>query len=912
MLLKTKFLAPASNARSVERSRLLKRLMPRMGRKIVLLTAPAGYGKTTLVSQWLHKFEKNYCWLSLDDSDNQPLRFWQYVIGAIQQRHPQFGTEANQLLKKVDDLPFDAVVTAIVNELHAIVCEQSEPLNLILDDFHVVKDPAIHRQLAYLIDFLPPGFQIVITSRIEPALPIARWRVKNWVDEIHATDLSFNEDECDKFFRYYLDLNLTEEEIQKIREKTEGWVAAMQLAAMSVQTVTSGATNYIKPLSGEDKLINDYVLSEILEQQSEDLQTFLLDSSCLLRISSDICDYIREKTDSQQFLDSLEQRNLFLIPLDTTHSWYRYHDLFRESLHLRLRQQNPQRVRQLQRRAVEWFMAHDQFQEAITQLIQLADWAWLGEVLKTHGNTLIHKGYNLQVLSWVAHLPDEMLDNTPRLLMLQVWALFFSNKLDVIHPLLNRLEDLLDRRVADSHPDAAGALALHSEISLIRSYLARLKSDLQSAGALSERVLKELDHSNMPLKSVTYYGIGMDCFMKGDLKSAKSALLSAIEYGKLEKKHPTVLSSTGLLGWVLLQQNEIDFARETCITSQQWIDSYYLDPEQPRLVSCWQNTALAEVFRERLELTVSQSYVNPLLKHLEKGTEAGQHIMIQYVRAHLAFAQQDFKNAIDYLDDAINVFDHKRDTILFDPPPLGALRARCYLSCGELEKAQHWLKQLDKQDFATSPLNREQNQITAARVLICTGKGAEAADRLQATISACRDAEHLRNLTEALSCLSMARLLTGENELSCSNITEALELADNDKLYGIFTEELPLIKECLKYADIGEISEVFQHKLEELLDISLGKSQLNESFTIRTPLVTPGKITAPELLEPISQRELEVLELINHGLANKEIAQKLGLSPATVKAHIRNLYGKIGAKSRTEALAKARDMEIIK
>ncbi len=912
MLLKTKFLAPAINSRSVERSRLVKHLMSRAGRKLILLTAPAGYGKTTLVSQWLHTFEKNFCWLSLDASDNHALRFWQYVIGAIQQKQASFGVEALSLLNRTDTLPMESVITAMANELHDLVSVQQETLSLVLDDFHAIKDPDIHRQLAYFVDFLPPGFQIIITSRVEPALPLARWRVKNWIDEIHATDLAFNEDESGRFFRQYLDLDLDTEQISRIREKTEGWVAAMQLAAMSARSISHTGGNYIKPLSGEDKLINDYVLSEILDQQSAELQAFLLDSSCLLRMSADICDYMREGSGSQQFFELLEQRNLFLIPLDTTHSWYRYHDLFRESLHLRLKQQAPKRVRHLQSRAAEWFLSHDLVQEAISQLILLEDWPWLGQVLETHGNTLIHRGYNLQVLGWVAQLPDEMIESNPRLLMLQVWALFFSNKLDVIHPLLDRLEDLLDQRVADSHPDAAGALALHSEISLIRSYLARLKSDLQSAGALSERVLKDLDHSNMPLKSVTYYGIGMDCYMKGDLKSARSALTSAIEYGKLEKRHPTVLSSTGLLGWVLIQQNEIDLARETCISSQQWIDSYCLDPEQPRLVSCWQNTALAELFRERFELTASQSYINPLLKHLERGTEAGQHIMIQYVRAHLAFARKNYREAIDYLDDAINVFEHKQDAIMFDPPPLGALRARCYLFNNDLEKAKHWRRQIDKHDNATSPIHRIQNRITAVRVLLAEGELATATARINEIIASCRSGRQTRNLTEALCVASIVSLLNQTPEAACETITEALELADNDKLYGLFMEELAPVTQCLKLADIGEISESFKQRLEELLGISIGKEANPTDATAKRSLVVPAKISAPELLEPISQRELEVLELINQGLANKEIAQKLHLSPATVKAHIRNLYGKIGAKSRTEALAKARDMEIIK
>lgn len=902
MLLKTKYLAPAYNPKSVERDRLLSRLSERYGRKLITVVAPAGYGKTTLVTQWLHTQHCNYCWLSLDASDSDPLRFWQYVIGTFNNTFQALGTEPQKLLAQ-KELPIEAAVTALVNEITTL--NSNDPLYLVLDDYHRIDNVEIHQSLSFLIDYLPPSVQIIITSRIEPPLPVARWRVKNIVDEIHAHDLAFSVDESRLFFNEYMALNLSDEDIAIVREKTEGWVAAMQLAAFSTQGNPSQTTNVdvFKHYSGEDRLISDYVLSEILDTQPEDIKEFLLSTSCLIRLNAGLCNTLRESNDSQHFLERLNQINLFIIPLDTHNEWFRYHDLFREALLQRLKQNSPHQLEQFQKRAINWLLQQNQVHEAIYQLIQLKDWSWLAKVLDEQGNTLIHEGHHLPVLEWLSLLSEEMLDEKPRLLMLKIWALFFGNKIDIIPPLLERLEDILDKRVCDSHPEAQEALALHSEISLIRSYLARSQSDLASASNLTKQVLEELDNSDMPLKSVTYYGIGMDCFANGDLKSARSALEASIQHGKKEKKFTTVLSSTGLLGWILYHQGELDLAREVCTANQLWIDSYH-DPAQPKLVSCWQNCALAQVYREKNQLTVAESYINPLLKHLEAGTEPGQHILIQYVRAHLAFSVGDYENAIAWLDDALNVYEHKKDSLMFNPPSLASLLARCYLALDEKEKAVHWIGIASQSNSDTTPINKELIIATSARVLIATGHYQEAIDKLQSVINEAEQGLHIKHLIELWSVKALAYSKLNDVERARQSINQALLLSAKDGFIRLFCEESEGIRDLVLLADNIGIPDRYKSELHLALNISAQKKP-----DLKPP--TSAHQSHPELLEPLSQREQEVLELINSGLANKMIANQLHLAPATIKAHIRNIYGKIGAKSRTEALAKARELGLL-
>jgi len=914
MLLTTKFLAPAYNSRSVERRRLFSRLAIRQARKLVIVTAPAGYGKTTLVTQWLHESNASYCWLALDPSDDEPHRFWQYVVGSIQQQFPDIGGEANQLLAKTDRIPFEAVVTSLLNDIVSCLPHSQTPVSLIIDDFHLITQPQIHGQFIYLINFLPPQFQVILTSRVEPPLPISKWQVKNWVDEVYASELAFSLEESEQFFKDYMSLDLSSEQIMKICEKTEGWVAAMQLAALSSKDCHSHSDTQTptQMFNGEDKLINDYVLSEILEQQPLPVQQFLLDSSCLFRLSGPLCDAIRNTNDSQKMLESLEQANLFIIPLDTSFHWFRYHDLFRESLFHRLRLSSPQQVKELQKKAIDWLLVHGNFHEATAQLIQLKDWEWLKKVLEEHGNTLIHQGHHLPVLDWLNQIPEELSDSAPRLLMLKIWALFFSNRINAIEPLLEQLQALLTQNKLHPEEDSSTqALDLHSEVALIRSYLARTKSDIKSATHLTKQVLEELDSSNMPLKSVTYYGIGIDCYSQGDLYGAKSALESAIHYGKIEKRHAIILSSSGLLAWVMYDHGQLDSAMTLCLKSQAWIDAHQQESNKPRLVSCWQNSALAKLYCERNEITVAQTYINPLLKHLENGTEAGQHIVIQYIQAHIHFANDAFQNALDCLNDALEVYQQKRESIMFFPPAIKALRIRCLLKTDNLKAALTCLE--DDESQTVNPLNQEQNRLTAARVFIANKQFSDAMKQTRLVLQSAQKGEHISHIIEAHIVSALACFEQHDLSSAKSSISTALKMASRHGFVRLFRGESENIIACIKLADEKALPKTYIDQLSVSLKknaTTLEQKTANSAQPALSNTLSFTKLPSP-LLEPLSQRENEVLNLINQGLANKEIAKKLNLAPATIKAHIRNLYGKIEAKSRTEALAKARSLGLL-
>lgn len=900
MLLTTKFLRPASDPRAVRRERLSSLLEPRQPKRLNLVIAPAGFGKTTLVSQWCARTPGPIAWLSLDEHDDEPRRFWQYVASAFEHAGLVGLEPCHKHLAGNTGDHIDSAITALINTLAA----DGSSWNLVLDDFQFIATGQLQRQFGYFVDYLPAGVTVTLASRTEPPLPLARWRVRRWVQEIHPALLAFSEDECREFFHTTMGLAISEQEVQAVCRRTEGWVAAMQLSALSGNSHTNTALHI------DERHISDYVLSEVLDKQPEPVVAFLLDTACCPRLCASLCDTLRtsgsiNSTDSQEMLETLLSQNLFLIPLDNHNEWFRYHDLFRDALLQRISQTNPERAHLLWHRTVEWLLDHGQVQEAITQIVQKEDWPWLASVLATHGNNLIHGGYHLPVLAWLESLPPEHIEESAQLQMLRVWSRFFANRFDHLEPLLTNVEDLLDRRVADSAPDAEGALGLQSEISLIRSYLARSRSDNTSANNLTQQVLADIDHTRIPLKSVTYYGLGLDDYGRGDLTSAEEALKSAVHYGQVERKPSTVLSSGGLLAWIQYNRGDMDLALDTCTEVRRWVDQHYSDPSQPRLISCWLSAALTEIHRERNQIQDAVAHLAPLLEHVDQGTEPGQHVIIQHVRGHLAFSQGQYQAAIEALDNAEQVGRKRREHFVFEPPASTALKARCFLASGQTVQARKSLESLVNQQI-TNPLNREQNQISWARLLVAEKKPEQALAGLDELMSETEENEHNRHLVEALLVYGEALAQQGKSDACQAQLEHAVSMAAEAGFMRLFAEESPRLKELLLELPSLQSEGSWQRNVRNLLQPQ--KDPVTESQAAARPnTVNPEQ----SLAEPLSLRELEVLELINAGGANKDIAVHMGVAPATVKAHIRNLYGKLGVSRRTEALAKARELGLL-
>ncbi|MDO6442475.1 LuxR C-terminal-related transcriptional regulator [Marinobacter sp. 2_MG-2023] len=897
MLLTTKFLRPASDPRAVKRERLSSLLAPSAPKRLNLVIAPAGFGKTTLVSQWCSRSTGPIAWLSLDEQDNEPHRFWHYVAAAFEHAGLTGLETCHKNLSDNADDNLNGAITALINAL----ASDGGPWILVLDDFHFIASNKIQQQIGYFVDYLPPGVTVTLASRTEPPLPLSRWRVSRWIQEIHPALLAFSQEESRDFFHQTMGLDISEQDVEAIFSRTEGWVAAMQLSALSGSNSTLLNGEHASParqkpsLSIDERHISDYVLSEVLDKQPDEIVAFLLDTANCPRLCASLCNAIRNTDDGQEKLETLLSQNLFLVPLDNHNEWFRYHDLFRDALQQRIRYTDFARSQLLWQRTIEWLLEHGQVQEAIAQIVRRKDWPWLAQVLSAHGNNLIHGGYHLPVLAWLDALPADQVAENAQLQMLRIWSRFFANRLEQLEPLLCSLEDLLDRLVADSAPDAEGALGLQSEISLIRSYLARSRNDEKSASDLTRQVLADIDHTRIPLKSVTYYGLGLDDYGKGDLKGAEESLKSAVHYGQIERKPSTVLSSGGLLAWIQYNRGDMDLALDTCTEIQRWVGLHYADPSQPRLISCWLNATLTEIYRERNQPQDAVFHLAPLLEHVAQGTEPGQHVIIQHVRGHLAFSEGRYQDAIEFLEDAEQMGRKRREQIVFEPPASAALLARCFLAAGQTIQARRSLDSLNSNP-ATNPLHREQNSISLARLMVAEGKPEKALKVLETVIPEAERNEHVRHLVEALLVYGEALALANQDQRSLEQFERAVALAAEAGFVRLFAEESP-------------------HLRNLLLDLPGLKARGNWQRSVKSLLKTHKEVNRTDsvqasLADPLSQRELEVLGLINAGHSNKDIAERMSVAPATVKAHIRNIYGKLDVGRRTEALARARELGI--
>lgn len=904
MLLTTKFLRPTADPRSVQRARLRDLLDPAPPKRLNLVVAPAGFGKTTLLSQWCAGWTGHSAWLALDDHDSEPRRFWQYVAGALQHAGMEGLQQTIQQLNSVSLEEIEGPVTALINHLAA----QTEPWAVLLDDVHLITHTDILRQVTYLVEYLPPNITLTLASRTEPALPLARWRVRRWVQDILPSMLAFSEQECRHFFRDYMKTALSDEQLKDLHRKTEGWVAAMQLSVIS--GARPDETGRQLPVQIDEKQLNDFVLGEVLEQQSPQVRQFLLDTAFCPRLSASLCDFTRGADDSQPMLEELLARNLFLIPLDTRQHWFRYHDLFRDALMEKAISEDDARALGCWQRAITWLLEHGHVQEGIAQIARQEDWEWLARVLSEQGNNLIHGGFHLPVLDWLDQLPDSVAYGRPQLLMLRLWALFFANRLNSIEPLLVQLEDLLEKQ-----PNQEAAVSLNSELSLIRSYLERTRSDDKSATDLTRQVLEEIDHTRIPLKSVTWYGLALDYYGNGDLAAAEDALTSAIHYGQLEQKASTVLSSGGMLAWIEYNRGDLDRALENCTRVRRWVDEHYGDdPANPRLISCWQNSALTELYRERNQKELAEYSLAPLLDHVKRGTEPGQHVVIQYVRGHLAFSYGHLDAAVRYLTDASLTASRRQKDIVFEPPACEAMLARCYLAQGDLERARNWMDHLDTSSFS-NPLNLEQSRISCARALVALGEPIKAIEILAPLRMSSERDRRYRHLVEIQVVYASALLAEGKRRDAQKLLSVAMEKARAAGFLRLFVEEGPQIREALR--DMPELSEPGEWN-QSLRAILTGEPEPGAAPPAKpdgNAVTTRGNNNADEavqaLIEPLSHRELQVLRLINEGLANKEIAGRMEVAPATVKAHIRNLYGKLDVRRRTEALARARELGLL-
>ncbi len=878
-ILATKLYIPPPRPHVVSRPRLIERLNEGLHRKLTLISAPAGFGKTTLVSEWLAGYERPATWLSLDKGDNDPSRFLTYLVAALQTIAVNIGEGVLGILQSPQPPPTESILMALLNDITTI----SDHFALVLDDYHILDAKPIDHALTFLIEHLPPQMHLIIATREDPQLPLARLRAQGHLTELRASDLRFTPSEAAEFLNQVMGLNLSAEDIELLETRTEGWIAGLQLAAISMQG-HQDTTSFITAFTGSHHFVMDYLVEEVLQQQTERIQTFLLRTSILDRLCGSLCDAVLldPAASGQATLEYLEHANLFLVPLDNERRWYRYHHLFADLLRQRLRQgiaSSPEeaesRVNALHLRASQWYEDHGLEIEAFHHAAAANDVERAERLMEGKGIPRHFRGAVMILLDWLGSLPKAVLDARPSLWWRYASLLLVNGQTIGVEEKLQAAETALQGAEPDDQ-----TRHLIGRIATARAVLALTRYQTEVMLAQSRRALEYLPLDNLPTRANAYWTLGSAYLFQGDRPAARQALTEAIALSQASGDIFTTILATISLGIVQEAENQLPLAAETYRRVLQ------LAGEQPLQIIYEAYLGLARISYEWNDLTAAEQHGQQSL-HLARQYERGidRYILCEVLLARVKLAQGDVAGAAALLAQAEQ--SARQQNFVYRLPEVAAAQVPVLLRQGHLAAAAHLAE--------TYQLPTSQ-----ARVHLAQGDPSAA---LAALESWRRQVEARGWADERLKVLvlqAVALQADGEQNQAVQLLAEALEMAEPGAFIRLFVDEGAPMARLLAAATAQGLRPDY---IGKLLAACETKEQKRDDPSPRPP--------AQPLIEPLSQRELEVLRLIAQGLSNQEMSERLFLALDTVKGHNRKIFDKLQVQRRTEAVARARELGLL-
>ncbi len=875
-ILTTKLYLPRLRPNVVSRPRLLERLNEGLYRKLTLVSAPAGFGKTTLVSEWVLGCERQAAWLSLDEGENDPARFLTYLVAALQTIAPTLGAGVLSALHSSQPPPPEALLTVLLNDLTTI----SDPFVLVLDDYHVLAAKPVDQALTYLVEHLPPQMHLVIATREDPALPLARLRAGGHLSEVRAAELRFTPVEAAAFLTQAMGLSLPAEDIAALERRTEGWIAGLQLAALSLQG-QQDAASFIKSFTGSHHFVLDYLLEEVLGQQSERIQAFLLRTSILDRFCGPLCDAVLLDTSAsgQATLDDLERANLFLVPLDNERRWYRYHQLFAELLRQRLASSPggaPDQLNELHRRASQWYEDHGLSLEAFHHAAAAYDVERAARLVEGKGMPLHFRGVVTAILDWLESLPKGVLDARPALWMRYGSLLLANGQTSGVEEKLQAAEAVLQ----GTEPDDK-ARDLVGQIAVARATLALTRYQIEPMLAQSRRALEYLRPKKLASRATAHWTLGFAYWMLGDRAAARQAYTEAIALGQAAGDSFTTILATIGLGNIQGADNQLSLAAETYRHALQ------LAGEPPLPVASEAHLGLAGVLYEWNDLEAAQQHAQQSLRLARQYDRViDRFVLSEVLLARLQLAQGDVTGAAMSLSEAAQ--SARQQNFMHRLSEVAAAQVLVLLRQGKLAAAAH-LAQTHDLPLSQTRVHLAQRDTSAALAVLSSW-------RLQVEDKGWQD-ERLK----VLVLQAIALEAHGDKDQAVRLLCDALGIAEPGGFIRTFVDEgVPMAHLLSEVAALG----VLPDYLGKVLSACQAEAQQRENTS------SPPSPAQP-LPEPLSHRELEVLQLMAQGLSNQEMSERLFLALDTVKGHNRKIFGKLQVQRRTEAVARARELGLL-
>jgi LuxR family maltose regulon positive regulatory protein len=893
-LLQSKVFVPPTRPALVPRPHLLDRLNEGLYRKLTLISAPAGFGKTTLVSEWLAAPkglpERRAAWLSLDERDSDPARFLAYLVAALQTIAPRIGEGLVGALQTPQPPPTELILTPLLNEITAL----PDKFILVLDDYHLIDAKPVDKALTFLLEHLPPQMHLVIATREDPQLPLARLRAQGQLTELRACDLRFAPSEAATFLNQVMGLDLSVEEIAALRTRTEGWIAGLQLAAISIQGYQD-ATRFIKSFTGSHHFVMDYLVEEVLQQQSEKVQTFLLRTSILDRLCGPLCDAVLldPSASGQETLEYLDHANLFIVPLDNERCWYRYHQLFADLLRQRLHQstvastgglsagdegRDPEgSLTEYHIRASQWYEDNGLEVEAFQQAAAANDVERAARLIEGKGMPLHFRGAIAPVLNWLASLPTTVLNANPILWTAYASVLLVTGQPAGAEQKLQAAEVALQGAAPDDK-----TLDIIGRIAAIRATLAASRRQVDTTIVQSRRALEYLHPDNHSFRTFSIWRLGYAYHLQGDRAAASRAYHEAISISQASGNRVTTILATIGLGSLQETDNQLHLAVQSYQRALQLIDDLSLP------VASEAHLGLARICYEWNNIEAAQQHAQQSIQLARQLEDSDRVAACEVFLARLNLAQGDVDGAAAHLAEANQLV--RRHNFVHRMAEVADAQVLTWLCQGNLAAAAH-LAQTHELPISQARVYLAQgNPVAALAVLEPLRRQAEAK---------CWQDERLR----VMVVQAVAHHAHDEQDKAVQLLGDALALAEPGGFIRLFADEglrmAQLLSEATAYGlmpdYIGQLLVVFQVEEQKTKDLS------------SAPVAPP----AQPLIEPLSQRELEILQLIAHGRSNLEIGERLFLALDTVKGHNRKIFDKLQVQRRTEAVARARALGLL-
>lgn len=894
-LLRTKLYVPSGRSYLVARRRLTARLNEGLTRPLTLISAPPGFGKTTLLSEWVAQDKPRVAWLVLDADDNDPARFWSYFIAALQQLDTAVGSTSLALLQSPGAPAMESMMGALVNELDTLPESRAEDFTpgkieglktgfiLVLDDYHVIETSAIHQQLSFLLDHLPRHMHIIISSRADPPLPLARLRARDQLIELHENDLRFTRDEAAQFFEQAMSLSLMPEQVAALETRTEGWIAGLQLAALSLRG-RDDLAGFVRAFTGSHRFVFDYLMDEVFARQTESIQSFLVQTSILERLSASLCNALTGRADSQSVLEELERNNLFLIALDDERAWYRYHQLFADVLHHRLVEKSSTDLVELHLRASEWFENEGLMTEAVHHAVAVKDWERAARLMENASESLRQRGEIATLTNWIQALPESVRHSQPGLCLTYARGLVNVARYPEAETFVLEAEHCLEGSAQVNDPKVN---SLRGKALALRAQFANTRSEFTKAIELAQRAEQMLSPEDVSWRS-------------GVMMVQAMALRFTSKWLKANEIFQEAAALSGSIGaswntlFALSSRGEgLEAAGQLHQAAQQFEEVLRLArvwqiPNAPRTGYAWVGLG-----RVRYEWNDLDAALNDVQTGIERGRLAGvMDVLLRgyHALARIRQAQGDIDGALAALDDADAVGE--KMGLAQVKTWLSALRAQAWLARGDtgaaLDWANHFAGEMDDMVYPSVP-------IALAKIWISQRELDKALPLLEHALQSAQAVGRLGNTIHLLAVKAVVYHARGDAEQALATLEHALELAEPEGYMRVFADEgAPMARLMRRMLTHSPASEYIRRILE-----ALGE-------TVKIELAIASKLD-----EPLSQRELEVLRLIVEGATNKEIADELVLTVNTVKRHISNIFGKLVVRNRAEAIARARELTLL-